>query len=127
MEGCVIGAWNSIGEAARSLGLKDKNIRFALSKPYRASSGYLWRYQTDENVRDGKLSNIEDILTTRSHTERLSSRISQKDLTGCLVKIWESAEQVHRSLSICANMITKILRGERTSNIYKNFIWEKAS
>lgn len=110
LTGKLINIFNSIDQAALFLGQKSYKSSICSCCKHRLKScyDYVWRYENDP------FSYQLDNLYTRP--------VSQYDLNGNLIKVWNSGADIYRSLGISKGNIYACCRGKRLTA--GGYIWK---
>lgn len=119
LQGDFIQIFNSLTEAAKSVGLKTTTCISQSCKSLGASQGYIWRFYKEnfEKHIDVSLSKHSLIIADKNNF-----KINQYDLNNNLVNTWESYKDIVDSLGICRSGIYQCCVGKLKT--YKNYIWK---
>lgn len=111
IDGSFIGYFDSISQAAESVGVSRPALTQVLNGNGITCGGYQWRYANDDRpvlqVRDGMDNNRRAII--------------QYDLDGNYVDTFFSAEDAARSVNTYSSSIIKVCKGKHHS--HKGYIW----
>lgn len=119
--GKYIKTWDSLSEAAESLGMKTVgNITSVCRGDRITSGGFTWRYEAESPRGDIKIE--ERIYKLSKHTHRNLKPINQYSKQGDFIKTWDSATTVQQQLGISKSNIGANLSGR--SKTAGGFIWE---
>ena len=108
-DGVLIKTWTYIKEAANAYKTTASNISKCCKRDKRhiTCAGYIWRYSDDSKpVLDGII--IKKLL--------------QLDLSGNIIKTWNTATEAAKELSISVSGISNC--SNRKTKQYKGFIWK---
>lgn len=119
LEGDFIQVFNSLTDAAKSVGLKNTTCISQSCKNLGASYGYIWRFYTNnfEKHIEPNLSQHSLIVVNKSNF-----KIYQYDLNNNLLNIWTSYKEITDTLGICRAGIYQCCTGKLKT--YKNYIWK---
>ena len=120
LEGIFIKEWDSITEAAKSLGIVNSSvISQCCSKTIgrHQSHGFMWMYKEDY---EGKLSSGEKI---DNYVSPVKSQVVQLSLEGIFIRYWDSIADAGRSLGISKGCISECCIGETLLKSAGGFIW----
>jgi len=127
--------FNSIKEAAETLGIFSQNISSALNKKQKTAGGFIWAYKNPEDFLQGHLKTKSKMPShseeTKDKMKKSAKRgedhpmsnktgkdhprarsIRQETLTGDLIKTWGSFQDIKRALGFSPSNICRCCKGE---------------
>lgn len=116
LEDKLIKTWNSISDAAYTLGIGRASISLTCVGFQKVYKGFIWKY-TDETIE-------EELLRQNRINDRNKNikTIRQYTLEGILIKEWKSFNEISKSIQINRNTISK----HCDTNIpLNNYIWKR--
>lgn len=143
--GDVINEYNSIKEASEKTGIIKQNISSALTGRYKSAGGFQWKYKNESDKLRGHLKK-EFKMPIHSESTKLkmsrsakrgdehhmknkigkdnprSRKVKQKSLSGELIKVWDSLQDIKRGLGFTPSNICRCCRGEVKR--IGGFLWE---
>jgi hypothetical protein len=132
-EGVFINSYSCIEEAHEITGISKGNIHSAITGKRNSAGGFRWSFTKEPNnivsKKCGRPNGIKNkIKIERSHTNIRKMQVTQYDLFGNLIKIWESASEASKELALSSGCITHFVNGRKPkSGNYGGFIWEKGN
>lgn len=141
----VINEYNSIKEASEKTGIIKQNISSALTGRYKSAGGFQWKYKNKSDKLQGHLKK-EFKMPIHSESTKLkmsrsakrgdehhmknkigkdnprSRKVKQKSLSGELIKVWDSLQDIKRGLGFTPSNICRCCRGEVKR--IGGFLWE---
>lgn len=145
--GDVINEYNSIKEASEKTGIIKQNISSALTGRYKSAGGFQWKYKNESDKLQGHLKK-EFKMPIHSESTKLkmsrsakrgdehhmknkigkdnprSRKVKQKSLSGGLIKVWDSLQDIKRELGFTPSNICRCCKGEVKR--IGGFLWEYA-
>lgn len=144
-DGDIINEYNSIKEASEKTGIIKQNISSALTGRYKSAGGFQWKYKNESDRLQGHLkkefkmpihSESTKIKMSRSakrgsehHMKNKigkdnprSRKVKQKSLSGELIKVWDSLQDIKRGLGFTPSNICRCCKGEVKR--IGGFLWE---
>lgn len=116
MENEFVREWDSIKEAASSVGAIGANISRVCKRGARSVKGYKWMYKEDYD-NYGALW-LDKYLETKIHPRSIP--VVQLTLTNEYIREWNSAKEVGEKLGLGNSSVTSACKGkQKTSNGYK--------
>jgi len=144
-DGDVINDYNSIKEASEKTGIIKQNISSALTGRYKSAGGFQWKYKNESDKLQGHLKK-EFKMPIHSESTKLkmslsakrgnehhmknkigkdnprSRKVKQKSLSGELIKVWDSLQDIRRELGFTPSNICRCCKGEVKR--IGGFLWE---
>jgi NUMOD4 motif/NUMOD1 domain len=119
--GRKITSFKSIHEAGRLTGIRVSSIGNAVRGAYLTAGGVIWRY----GIKKDFIKLPQDYFTKARdlYTKKVSRPVTQYDLKGERVCIYDSAKQAGRITKIATSNIVACLHGRLLST--KGFIWKE--
>lgn len=118
LNGDFIRIFNSLTEAAKSVGISSTTCISQCCKNLGASYGYIWRFYSNNFDK-----HIEPNLSQHSLivANKKNFKIYQYDLNNNLINTWNTYKEITDSLGICRTGIYQCCTGKLKT--YKNYIW----
>jgi group I intron endonuclease len=107
MKGNFIKSYDSIKEAA-GIGFNEGNIQDCCVGRSKSHRGYMWRYAEDS--------------APEKYKKKQQRRVSQHEMNGDLIRIWESIVDATKELGIGGNCISTCCKGKYKSA--GGFVWK---
>ncbi len=144
-DGDIINDYNSIKEASEKTGIIKQNISSALTGRYKSAGGFQWKYKNESDKLQGHLKK-EFKMPIHSESTKLkmslsakrgnehhmknkigkdnprSRKVKQKSLSGELIKVWDSLQDIRRELGFTPSNICRCCKGEVKR--IGGFLWE---
>ncbi|MEI2465182.1 zinc-ribbon domain-containing protein [Niallia taxi] len=115
----LINEWDSIAEAADHIGISATNISAVCRSITETSHGFRWMYTNDYEKIKG-----EDIVSYfASRHKKQSKEILQLTLDGNVIKEWQSAGEVSRSLNISKTAILNVCKRKKHYKTSAGYKW----
>ena len=146
-DGDVINEYNSIKEASEKTGIIKQNISSALTGKYKSAGGFHWKYKNESDKLQGHLkkefkmpihsefTKLKMSLSAKRGNDHhmknkigknnpISRKVKQKSLSGELIKVWDSLQDIRRELGFTPSNICRCCKGEVKR--IGGFLWEYA-
>ena len=144
-DGDAINEYNSIKEASEKTGIIKQNISSALTGRYKSAGGFQWKYKNESDKLQGHLKSVFK-MPNHSESTRLkmsrsakrgsehhmknkmgknnprSRKVKQKSLSGELIKVWDSFQDIRRELGFTPSNICRCCKGDVKR--IGGFLWE---
>ena len=113
--GNFICKFNSLKEAAESIGMSDSGLSAVTNKMH-THGGYLWRDSP-------YIFTKEELYNLNNPKNPASLEVIQYDKDGNMIKTWESARKAAIALQIDQSCITKVCKGNGAYKSCGGFVW----
>lgn len=143
----VINEYNSVKEAAEKTGVIKQNISSALTGKYKTAGGFEWKYKNESDKLQGHLKEKSKMPSHSESTKLKMSlsakrgnehhmknkmgknnprarKIKQKLISGEIIKIWDSFQDIKKDLGFTPSNICRCCKGDVKR--IGGFLWEYA-